>query len=247
MALVLGGPEMHIVFISSSTVNSRSSSVVIPCSNTGSSYRLAASVRARRASVALAKYTSFIYASMPPNVHGLKDVNEAVRPAAASPRKSPAEELADALQLGAYAAEDQKNERWKDARRGFFAAHSALQRLIQGRPDMPETQKFSLRQIADRYWESATSAGQALRQAAHGVDDALSNPTPTPSLHAGELTPGFGGKGHQLASDGPTPETTEDMRAKRIAALEKLLPAAAPAGQASHIVCYNNVVGSYPL
>eukprot|EP00900_Chrysochromulina_parva_P020115 jgi/Chrpa1/28104/Chrysochromulina_OHIO_Genome00004217-RA len=60
---------------------------------------------------------------MPPNVHGLKDVNEAVRPAAASPRKSLAEELADALQLGAYAAEDQKNERWKDARRGFFAAH----------------------------------------------------------------------------------------------------------------------------
>ena len=93
---------------------------------------------------------------------------------------------------------------------------------------MPETQKFSLRQIADRYWESATSAGQALRQAAHGVDDALSNPTPTPAPHAGELTPGFGGKGHQLASDGPTPETTEDMRAKRIAALEKLLPAAAP-------------------
>ena len=166
--------------------------------------------------------------SLPPNVHGLKDVNEAVRPAAASPRNSPAEELADALRLGAYAAEDQKNERWKDAQCGFFAAHSALQRLIQGRPDMPETQKFSLRQIADRYWESATSAGQALRQAAHGVDDALSNPTPTPSLHAGELTPGFGGKGHQLASDGPTPETTEDMRAKRIAALEKLLPAAAP-------------------
>ena len=166
--------------------------------------------------------------TMPPNVHGLKDVNEAVRPAAASPRNSQAEELADALRLGAYAAEDQKNERWKDAQCGFFAAHSALQRLIQGRPDMPETQKFSLRQIADRYWESATSAGQALRQAAHGVDDALSNPTPTPSPDAGELTPGYGGKGHQLASDGPAPETTEDMRAKRIAALEKLLPAAAP-------------------
>ena len=166
--------------------------------------------------------------SMPPNVHGLKDVNEAVRPAAASPRNSSAEELADALRLGAYAAEDQKNDRWKEAQCGFFAAHSALQRLIQGRPDMPETQKFSLGQIADRYWESATSAGQALRQAAHGVDDALSNPTPTPSLHAGELTPGFGGKGHQLASDGPAPETAEDMRAKRIAALEKLLPAAAP-------------------
>ena len=96
---------------------------------------------------------------MPPNVHGLKDVNEAVRPAAASPRKSLADELADALQLGAYAAEDQKNERWKDARRGFFAAHSALQRLIQEQPDMSEPMKINLRQIADRYWESATSAG----------------------------------------------------------------------------------------
>jgi hypothetical protein len=62
---------------------------------------------------------------VPPKVYVLMDVNEAVRPAAASPRKSPAEEVADALQLGAYAAEDQKNERWKDARRGFFAAHGA--------------------------------------------------------------------------------------------------------------------------
>ena len=241
---------------------------------------------------------------MPPNVLGLKDVNEAVRPAAASPRKSPAEELADALQLGAYAAEDQKNERWKDARRGFLAAHSALQRLIQEQPDMSEAKKISLRQTADRYWESATSAGQALRQAV----DALSNPTPTPPevcivlpngtddasrdkvlgavvkvlatkgfavevsswardvfilsaesaprieelLHpalphrikgvdvifharcafprrdasaledapdAGELIPGCGEKGHQLASDRPAPENPEDMRAKRIAAL----------------------------
>jgi len=150
---------------------------------------------------------------MPPNVHGLKDVNEAVRPAAASPRKSLAEELAEALQLGAYAAEDQKNERWKDARRGFFAAHSALQRLIQEQPDMSETIKISLRQAADRYWESATSAGQALRQAA------LSNPAPTPAPDAGELIPGCGEKGHQLASDRPAPENPEDMRAKRIAAL----------------------------
>ena len=155
---------------------------------------------------------------MPLNVHGLKDVNEAVRPAAASPRKSPAEELADALQLGAYAAEDQKNERWKDARRGFFAAHSALQRLIQEQPDMSEPMKISLRHVADRYWESATSAGQALRQAADGVD-ALSNPTPTPAPDAGELIPGCGEKGHQLASDRPAPENPEDMRAKRIAAL----------------------------
>jgi hypothetical protein len=160
----------------------------------------------------------FIYATMPLNVHGLKDVNEAVRPAAASPRKTPAEELADALQLGAYAAEDQKNERWKDARRGFFAAHSALQRLIQEQPGMSETMKISLRQVADRYWESATSAGQALRQAADGVD-ALSNPTPTPAPDAGELIPGCGEKGHQLASDRPAPENPEDMRAKRIAAL----------------------------
>ena len=165
---------------------------------------------------------------MPPNVHGLKDVNEAVRPAAASPRNSSAEEVADAVRLAAYAAEDQKNERWKEAQCGFFAAYNALQRLIQGRPDMSETQKFSLRRIADRYLESATSAGQALRQAAHGVDDALSNPTPTPSPDAGELTPGYGGKGHQLASDGPAPETTEDMRAKRIAAFEKPQAAAAP-------------------
>ena len=165
---------------------------------------------------------------MPLNVHGLKDVNEAVRPAAfneavrpaARPRKSPAEELADALQLGAYAAEDQKNERWKDARHGFLAAHSALQRLIQEQPDMSEPMKISLRQVADRYWESATSAGQALRQAADGVD-ALSNPTPTPAPDAGELIPGCGEKGHQLASDRPAPKNPEDMRAKRIAALEQ--------------------------